>query len=115
MHLLKTTKHPVLMTCNDEMPLGQIVMARQTGTGCTVLVESVRFKRVDPTSMMRISRRVLSSEGVDIEPDALQILIDGNPGDIRALRCAGLYQDIERFACGCTNCSKDIFHIAKRR
>ncbi|MED5268156.1 MAG: AAA family ATPase, partial [Candidatus Thermoplasmatota archaeon] len=85
LHLLKTTKHPVLMTCNDEMRLWGRSSWRANRDRMYRLVESVRFKRVDPSSMMRISRRVLSSEGVDIDPEALQILIDGNPGDIRAL------------------------------
>ncbi|DAC71000.1 MAG TPA: AAA family ATPase [Candidatus Poseidoniales archaeon] len=98
MHLLKTTKHPVLMTCNDEMRLWGRTSWRANRDRMYRLAESVRFKRVDPSSMMRISRRVLSAEGIDIDPEALQILIDGNPGDLRAL-----LKDLQ----ACTKISKD--------
>ena len=35
--------------------------------------------------MRKISRRVLDSEGYSIDPGALEELIEGNPGDLRAL------------------------------
>lgn len=98
MHLLKTTKHPVLMTCNDEMRLWGRSSWRANRDRMYRLAEPVRFKRVDPSSMMRISRRVLSDEGIDVDPEALQLLIDGNPGDLRAL-----LKDLQ----ACTKISQD--------
>ncbi len=43
------------------------------------------FKRVGKLHMRRIAHRILDAEGFSIDPGALETLIEGNPGDLRAL------------------------------
>ena len=49
------------------------------------VAENIIFERVGATDLRRIALRVLDSEGVGIDPEALDALIRRNPGDLRAL------------------------------
>lgn len=95
LNLLKNTKNPVLMTCNDPMRLwGRGGNWRSNRDRVLRVSESVIFERVDRADLRRIALRVLDSEGVGIDPDSLNALIDGNPGDLRAL-----IRDLQSLSC----------------
>ena len=49
------------------------------------LADMVQFKRVNNGDMRKIAYRILDGEGLSIDPGALEELISGNPGDLRAL------------------------------
>ncbi len=84
--LLSSTKHPVIMTCNEPMRLwGGGSSWRSNRDRVLRIAESVIFDRVKGEDLRRVARRVLDSEGIGIDPGALEILIGENPGDLRAL------------------------------
>jgi replication factor C large subunit len=86
LHLLKVTKQPIIMTCNDPMRLWGSGRGWKTNRDRLLrLSEQVMFKRVGKLHMRRIAHRVLDAEGFTIDPGALETLIEGNPGDLRAL------------------------------
>lgn len=85
--MLKTTKQPVLMTCNDVMGLwGRRNQSwRSARDRFLRLADMVQFKRASNDDMLAIARRILESESVGADPGALHRLISANPGDLRAL------------------------------
>lgn len=86
MNLLTKTKQPIIMTCNDPMRLwGRGGGWKRNQNRLLKLAEQIMFKRVEKIHMRKIARRVLDSEGYSIDPEALEELIEGNPGDLRAL------------------------------
>ena len=86
MNLLSKTKQPIIMTCNDPMRLWGSGRNWKTNQNRLLrLTDQIMFKRVEKMHMRKISRRVLDSEGYSIDPGALEELIEGNPGDLRAL------------------------------
>jgi replication factor C large subunit len=86
LNLLSNTNHPVIMTCNDPMRLwGKGGNWRSNRDRVLRVSENVRFERVDRSDLRSIALRVLDSEGIGIDPESLDALIDGNPGDLRAL------------------------------
>ena len=86
MNLLNKTQQPIIMTCNDPMRLWGSGRNWKTNQNRLLrLAEQIIFKRVEKIHMRKISRRVLDTEGYSIDPEALEELIGGNPGDLRAL------------------------------
>ena len=86
LHLLKVTEQPVLMTCNDPMRLwGRGRAWRRNRDRVLRHAENIQFKRVGKLHMRRIAHRVLDGENLSIDPEALEALLEGNPGDLRAL------------------------------
>jgi len=86
LNLLSETKHPVIMTCNDPMRLwGKGSNWRSNRDRVLRISENVSFDRVGRSDLRRIALRVLDSEGIGIDPESLDALIDANPGDLRAL------------------------------
>jgi replication factor C large subunit len=86
LRLLSTTEQPVMMTCNDPMRLWSPMRNwRRNRDRILRSCEMVVFDRVSHTSLERIARRILKSEDIKIDPAALDCLIRGNPGDVRAL------------------------------
>jgi replication factor C large subunit len=49
------------------------------------LAENIQFKRVGKLHMRRIAHRVLDGEQLSMDPEAVEALIENNPGDLRAL------------------------------
>ena len=86
MNLLEISKQPVIMTCNDPMRLwGGGRSWRMNRDRILRVADMVQFKRVSPNDMRKIAYRILDGEGVKIDPGALEEIISGNPGDLRAL------------------------------
>ena len=86
LNLLKITEHPVIMTCNDPMRLwGRGGEWRRNRDRVMRLAENIKFKRVGKVQMRKITHRVLDGEGMSMDPEAIEILIHDNPGDLRAL------------------------------
>ena len=86
MHLLKVSMQPVIMTCNDPMRLwGGGRAWRMNRDRVLRLADMVQFKRANNGDMRKIAYRILDGEGLSIDPGALEELISGNPGDLRAL------------------------------
>ncbi|MDP7659044.1 MAG: AAA family ATPase [Candidatus Thalassarchaeaceae archaeon] len=86
LNLLKNTEQPVIMTCNDPMRLwGSGGSWRSNRDRVMRMAENIQFKRVGKLHMRRICHRVLDGEGYSMDPEAVEALIEGNPGDLRAL------------------------------
>ncbi len=86
MHLLDVSMQPVIMTCNDPMRLwGGGRSWRMNRDRLLRVADMIQFKRVSANDMRKIAYRILDGEGVKIDPGALEEIISGNPGDLRAL------------------------------
>ena len=85
LNLLNKTENPVIMTCNDPMKLWGRGNWRRNRDRVNRVSENIIFERVGATDLRRIALRVLDSESVGIDPEALDALIRRNPGDLRAL------------------------------
>ena len=86
LNLLKLTEQPVIMTCNDAMRLwGSGREWRRNRDRVMRLAENIQFKRVGKLHMRRIAHRVLDGESLSMDPEAVEALIENNPGDLRAL------------------------------
>jgi len=87
LRLLEQTSQPVILACNDEMGLwGKTNRSwRNARDRFTRHLEFIRFTRASNEALREIAIRVLTGENITIDSDALQLLIDANPGDIRSL------------------------------
>ena len=85
LNLLNKTENPVIMTCNDPMKLWGRGNWRRNRDRVNRVSENIIFERVGAPDLRRIALRVLDSESVGIDPEALDALIRRNPGDLRAL------------------------------
>jgi len=87
LRLLEVTKQPVILACNDIMGLwGRSSSTwRNTKDRFSKHLVTVNFDRVSNEALRRIARRVLREENIDFTQDAIESLIEGNHGDLRAL------------------------------
>ena len=85
LNLLNKTENPVIMTCNDPMRLWGSGNWRRNRDRVNRVSENIMFERVGPADLRRVALKILDSEGVGIDPGALDSLIQRNPGDLRAL------------------------------
>ena len=86
LRLLNETKQPVLLACNEEMGLwGRGSSWRSTRDRFMRHLIAIRFTRVSKDGLRRIAKRILASEDYTIDTDALDELVERNPGDLRAL------------------------------
>jgi replication factor C large subunit len=87
LRLLEATKQPVILACNDIMGLwGRSSSTwRNTKDRFTRHLMTITFDRVSDEALRRIARRVLREEDIDYTNDAIDVLINGNHGDLRAL------------------------------
>jgi len=87
LRLLEATKQPVILACNDVMGLwGRSSSTwRNTKDRFSKHLITINFDRVSNEALRRIARRVLREENIDFTQDAIETLIQGNHGDLRAL------------------------------
>jgi len=86
LNLLEITQQPVIMTCNDPMRLwGRNRNWRRNRDRLLRESEMVNFRRAGKLHLRRVAHRVLDAEARSMDPEALEALIDNNPGDLRAL------------------------------
>jgi len=87
LRLLEATKQPVILACNDIMGLwGRSSSTwRNTKDRFSKHLVTINFDRVSNEALRRIARRVLREENIEFTQDAIESLIEGNHGDLRAL------------------------------
>ena len=87
LRLLEATKQPVILACNDIMGLwGRSSSTwRNTKDRFSKHLVTINFDRVSNEALRRIARRVLREEKIEFTQDAIESLIEGNHGDLRAL------------------------------
>lgn len=86
LHLLQTSKQPIIMACNEEMKLwGGGRDWRRGKDRILGLSERIQFIRASEEARRRIVKRVLKEEEISIDPGAMDLFIRHNPGDLRAL------------------------------
>lgn len=87
LRLLEATKQPVILACNDIMGLwGRSSSTwRNTKDRFSRHLMTITFDRVSDEALRRIARRVLREEDIDYSNDAIDVLVNGNHGDLRAL------------------------------
>ena len=85
LNLLKTSKQPVIMTCNDPMRLWGNRNWRANRDRVLRLSQEVIFKRVDSINLKKIAKRILKEEDIGIDQSALELLVENNIGDLRSL------------------------------
>ncbi|MDP6741445.1 MAG: AAA family ATPase [Candidatus Thalassarchaeaceae archaeon] len=85
--MLKTTKQPIIMTCNEPMGLWGRRNQNWRNARDRFLrqAELIQFRRANKQAMIRIAKRVLKEENITADLVALEKLVQANPGDIRAL------------------------------
>jgi len=86
LNLLNLTQQPIIMTCNNPMRLwGRGRSWKRNRDRLLMKAELINFNRVGKLHLRRVAHRVLDAESRSMDPEALEALIDGNPGDLRAL------------------------------
>ena len=87
LRLLEATKQPVILACNDVMGLWGRASStwRNTKDRFSKHLITINFDRVSNEALRRIARRVLREENIEFTQDAIETLIQGNHGDLRAL------------------------------
>lgn len=86
LRMLEQTSQPVVLACNDEMGLwGSGSSWRSTRDRFARHLVTVKFERASDDALRRIARHVLREEGVTFDADAIDLLVQSNPGDLRAL------------------------------
>jgi replication factor C large subunit len=86
LRLLTETKQPVFLACNEEMGLwGRGSSWRSTRDRFMRHLIAIRFTRVAKDGLRRIAKKILTSENYTVDGDALDELVERNPGDLRAL------------------------------
>jgi len=86
LRLLDETKQPVILACNEIMGLwGKGSNWRSTRDRFQKHIITLNFERANDDAIRRIARRVLNSEGIEFEAQAIEHLVERNPGDLRAL------------------------------
>lgn len=87
LRLLESTKQPVILACNDVMGLwGRSSSTwRNTKDRFSRHLRTITFDRVSDEALRRIARRVLRQESIEYTNEAIDALVKGNHGDLRAL------------------------------
>ena len=86
LRLLNETKQPVILACNEVMGLwGKGSSWRSTRDRFQKHMITLNFERANDEALRRIARRVLKSEDIEFEAQAVEKLVERNPGDLRAL------------------------------
>ncbi len=84
--LLQETRHPVVLCCNEEMKLwGGGSGWRDRRRRFTNHGKIVIFERAKELDLRRVAKVVIEREGLVVEEAAIDLIVNRNPGDIRAL------------------------------
>ena len=84
--LLRQTRHPVVLCCNEQMRLwGSGSGWRDRRRRFTDHCEVVLFERARDTDLRHVARNVIEREGLVMEEAAIDLIVERNPGDLRAL------------------------------
>lgn len=75
--VIKTTKTPIICICNDRMKSS----VRSLANHCFDL----RFHKPNKNTVLKRLMQICQAEGLSIEPNALEVLIQSGSGDIRQL------------------------------
>ncbi|MBK65005.1 MAG: hypothetical protein CMB47_05745 [Euryarchaeota archaeon] len=84
-NLLKTSNHPIIMTCNDPMRLWGNTNWRANRDRVLRLSQEIVFKRVGVVDLKKIARKIIINEEIGIDQGALDSLVKSNVGDLRSL------------------------------
>ena len=84
-NLLKTSNHPIIMTCNDPMRLWGNTNWRANRDRVLRLSQEIVFKRVGAVDLKKIVKRIIEREEIGIDQGALDALVKSNVGDLRSL------------------------------
>ena len=84
-NLLKTSNHPIIMTCNDPMRLWGNTNWRANRDRVLRLTQEIVFKRVGVVDLKKIAKRIIEREEIGIDQGALDALVKSNVGDLRSL------------------------------
>ena len=85
LRILELTHQPIIMTCNDKMRLFGRSNWRNIQSRIQRKSDIIEFRRVNNIDLETIARRILNKEKITIDSSALQAIIRGNSGDLRAL------------------------------
>ncbi len=87
LRILKESKQPIIMTCNELMGLWgkRNSRWRDAKTRFEARAEVIEFRRVDTAALIRIAVRILKAENVTYDKIALDRLANANPGDFRSV------------------------------
>ena len=85
LHLLENTQQPVMLACNDEQRFWGRGNWRYAKDRFSKHLEIIKFKRVTKASLRRVAKKILREENITFTEHAVELLIDHNPGDLRAL------------------------------
>ena len=74
-NLLKTSNHPIIMTCNDPMRLWGNTNWRANRDRVLRLSQEIVFKRVGAVDLKKIVKRIIEREEIGIDQGALDALV----------------------------------------
>lgn len=101
--LIKKTSHPIIMTANDYYAF------YKNFPDIRKYAELIEYRPVGKLQLRRVISRLCENEGINISPRAMEILLEKNSGDIRAL-----LNDIEIISMGKKNIDADDVIVSDR-
>ncbi|MHC1591266.1 MAG: replication factor C large subunit, partial [Candidatus Helarchaeales archaeon] len=76
--ILKSTKFPIIMTCND------LYDKKIASLRTDKLVKIVKFKTIKKDTMIKVLKRICENEKIEAEHEALMKIAENSGGDMRA-------------------------------
>lgn len=76
--LIRNTKQPLILICNDFYALSRKSSTVKTGT------LQIRFRKPSSASVTKVLRGIIASEGLSVDDSALRLIADNANGDLRA-------------------------------
>ncbi len=95
-NLIQNTRHPVVLIVNDYYAL------TRRSSSLRRLCRTIKFQRINRAAMKNLLRGVCLKEGVHVEDDVLDFVIERSQGDLRSA-----LNDLESIAIGKTELSGD--------
>jgi len=86
LNLISNAHEPIILACNDEMRFWGLGSGwRERRDRFLKKIDIIQFNRVSNSDLKEVAKKVLESEGYEIDGAALERLVSINVGDIRAL------------------------------